>query len=211
MIRKTIVTVFIILGTITLTYSSNYIKSDISKTDSIKNIQDSLSFELSQIFGLDQGIRNNLKGIMKNMGYIQKIDSANFYRIIDFIKKNGVPNANLLGKDNYSRECVEGAVICVLLHTPHMIVNSPEHLNFFANLVKRGEMSESFLSTVLDKYYFYKYRKSYYGISWCKPCISDKNKSDSLRTILGFKPLPDSVFINCNNKRNSNRSIKIIQ
>jgi len=97
--------------------------------------QDSLAFELAQIYGLNQGMRTS-KGFNNKMRLIQCVDSSNFYRIFEFIKTHGMPSEKLLGKKNHKRECVPSAFFAVMLHNPHMLVNNEEYLNFFINLAK---------------------------------------------------------------------------
>lgn len=173
-----------------------------SKKTSSKNIvatskkQDSLSFELCQIYGLDQGIRNS-EGFENKMLLIQSIDSFNYYKVVEFIKHNGYPTQELLGLKNFKNECVEAAIPVVLLHNPHMIVNSDEQLSFFLKLVKMKQISESLLLTILDKYYLYKYGKVMYGSQFGMPCRKDSIICNSERKKLGFSDLPDSLFIDC--------------
>ena len=173
--------------------------SDIEKSeyvsDSIEAIQDSLAFELAQIYGLDQGVRTS-KGFKNKMRLIQCVDSLNFYRIFEFVKTHGMPSDKLLGKNNYKRECVQSAFFAVMLHNPHMLVNNEEYLNFFADLVKKGELREGILLTILDKYYWAKNsRRVLYGSQFGMPHIDDKEKTNKARVEIGVKPLPDSLFI----------------
>ena len=63
-------------------------------------------------------------------------------------------------------------------------------------------MPREFLATVLDKYYWvrrdeYGNRKVLYGTQFGKPCKKYRKESDSVRAIIGLKPLPDSMFIDC--------------
>jgi hypothetical protein len=53
--------------------------------------QDSLAFELCQIYGLDQGIRNDFlkRGHIDFGNVYQAIDTLNLDRIITFIERNG--------------------------------------------------------------------------------------------------------------------------
>ncbi|MGZ2369187.1 hypothetical protein ACXR6G_05335 [Ancylomarina sp. YFZ004] len=89
-------------------------------------LQDSLSFELALIYGSDQGIRDMKLITRKETGAIKLspyLDSINFFKILDFVKTHGMPSEKLLGKDNFSRECVQSAFVAVMLHNPHMLVN----------------------------------------------------------------------------------------
>ena len=179
----------------------------ISKRDSIalseKN-QDSLAFELCQIYGLDQGLRRS-KGFSGKMKLIQKIDTFNFERIVNFVKTNGIPSEKLVGGKNFSQECVEGALGAVLLHNPHMLVNEKKHLNIFLEEVNKGNLKMETLITVLDKYYWVKRdefgnRKLLYGSQFGKPCKKFRRESDSVRAAIGLPPLPDSSFVDCKNQ-----------
>jgi hypothetical protein len=96
---------------------------------------------LRQIYGLDQGIRNDfLKREHSDFGNVyQAIDTLNCDRIITFIERNGYPNKQLLGEKNYSFESVQSAAGVVLLHNPHRLVNEQEYFELFLNEVKRGK------------------------------------------------------------------------
>ncbi|MCK0203469.1 hypothetical protein MWN41_10645 [Ornithobacterium rhinotracheale] len=130
------------------------------------------------------------------------IDSISFFNLVDFIKKNGYPDEQLLGKRNFeANECVELAPVAILLHTPHMLVNNKEYLDFFLKQVEEGKMSREFLALVLDKYYLRKdslgNRRLLYGSQFGKPCLKYRAKSDSARAQIGLPPLVDSMFIKC--------------
>ncbi len=167
--------------------------------------QDSLAFELCQIYGLDQGVRNS-KGFPGKMKLIQKIDSFNFKRILHFVKINGIPNKELLGENNMKQECVESAMTAVLLHNPHILVDDRKSLNVFLAEVDKGNLKKEYLATVLDKYYWaqrdeYGNKKVLYGSQFGKPCKKYRTQSDSVRAIIGLKPLPDSLFVDCNKNK----------
>jgi hypothetical protein len=124
------------------------------------------------------------------------LDSINFFKILDFVKTHGMPSEKLLGKDNFSRECVQSAFVAVMLHTPHMLVNNEEYLSFFADLVKKGELKEGTLLTISDKYYWAKNsRRVLYGSQFGMPHIEDKEKNNKARAEIGIEPLADSLFI----------------
>lgn len=181
-------------------------KSNSSKTsEELK--QDSLSFELCQIYGSDQGIRH-MKLITRSVtGAISLspyLDSINFFKTLDFVKKHGMPTEKLLGTINYSRDCVGGTINIVLLHTPHLLINNKDYLNVFLNEVNDGRMKMNNLITILDKYYVirrdeYGNRRLLYGSQFGKPCRKFRRESDSVRSIIGLKPLHDSLFIDCKN------------
>jgi hypothetical protein len=77
--------------------------------------QDSLAFELCQIYGLDQGIRDR-KLVFNDFQLTQKVDTLNFLKIVAFVEKNGYPTKELLGESNMKNECVQRAMPAVLLH-----------------------------------------------------------------------------------------------
>ncbi len=163
--------------------------------------QDSLAFELCQIYGLDQGVRRS-KGMPNKWRFIHPIDSMNFFKILDFTKTHGFPNKELLGEQNFSHECVQAAAYAVLLHMPHMLINNKEYLDVFVNEMNDGNLREENLILFLDKYYYFKKdqfgnRKLLYGSQFGKPCKKYRKQSDSVRAIIGLKPLPDSLFIDC--------------
>lgn len=166
--------------------------------------QDSLAFELCQIYGSDQGIRDMklLTSKSRVLAFIPSLDSINFFKIMNFVETNGFPNRKLLGDSNYSHECVESAPIAVLLHTPHMLVNNKQYLNVFIEEVKKGNIKPQTLALILDKYYWVKKdefgnRELLYGSQFGKPCFKNRKKSDSVRNDIGLPPLPDSMFIDC--------------
>lgn len=176
-------------------------KPNILSTENTTFKQDSLAFELCQIFGLDQGVRLS-PGMKGKWDFILPIDTMNFYKIKDFIKVNGYPDAELLGSKNLLHECVDATLTATLLHSGHMLVNDKENFDFFLNEVEKGKMDRMFLAAVLDKYYVLRMdekgnRRVFYGSTFGKPCFKDRGKSDSLRATIGLKPLADSLFVKC--------------
>ncbi len=180
--------------------SGNHMVQDHKKTR-----QDSLAFELCKIYGADQGIRDMKLITRKETGALKfspHLDSINFYKIMDFVKEHGMPSKELLGEDNFSHECVEGAFVAVLLHTPHILINDREYLDLLLNEVNQGNLKMKTLITILDKYYLvrrdkYGNRKLLYGSQFGKPCRKYHKESDSVRAVVGLPPLPDSLFIDC--------------
>ncbi len=166
--------------------------------------QDSLAFELCQIYGLDQGIRLS-EGFPNKMILVQNIDTLCFKRIINFIKINGYPTKKLLGERNYKHECVAAASFAVLLHNPHRLVNEKEYFDLFLGEVKKGNVEASFFADILDKYYWTKSinkknRRVLYGSQFGKPCIQTKEITNKARIEIGLEPLKDEEFINCGNE-----------
>lgn len=184
-------------------------KIDIENKNCLQNVkrnqlQDSLAFELCQIYGLDQGIRNEfLWRKHVNFGNVHNaIDTLNFNRVIKFIKKNGFPTKILLGENNLKNECVDGAVIAVLLHNPHRIVNETVFFDLFNNEIKKGNLKSERLADILDKYYWIKSknkkeRRVFYGSQFGKPCIQTKEATNLARIEIGLRVLKDEEFVDC--------------
>ena len=161
-----------------------------------RNSENKLAFELCEIYGIDQGIRQ--EGIVIDKKSNIKIDSLNFQRVINFINKNGYPNKDNIGT-YINEKCVQAAAIVVLLHNPHHIVNNKEYRDILIKEVKKGNMKEETLLLIMDKYYWHisKGKKVYMGSKFGKPCIKDRAKSDSLRKAISLLPLKTEDFKNC--------------
>lgn len=164
-----------------------------------KTLQDSLSFELCQLFAADQSIRE-LKLDKEIIIATKKLDSINFNKAISFIRQNGFPNEKLLGENFYSQECVQAACTVVLLHNPRRAIE-PDVYSLLKNEVEEKRLSPITLSYILDRYYV-----SYKGISlYNSPYkvntnakgvrLEDKQESDRLRKDIGLEPLPESEFV----------------
>lgn len=163
--------------------------------------QDSLAFELCQIYGFDQGIRN--KNISKYITQQQAIDTFNFNRIVDFVKTHGFPTKELVGNKNFKIECVEGAFLAVLLHNPNRLVNEKLYFNLFNDEVKKGNLKSERFANILDKYYWTKSknkkdRRVFYGSQFGKPCIQTKDETNKARLEIGLQELKNSEFVDCN-------------
>jgi len=165
--------------------------------------QDSLAFELCQIYGSDQGIRNDfLKREHIDFGNVyQAIDTLNFNRIIRFIESNGFPNKKLLGEKNYSFECVYSA-FPVLLHNAFLIATQEKYFNLLLKEVTAGNLKPEGFSFLLDKYYWGKSenketRRVFYGSQFGKPCIQTKEATNKARIEIGLEALEDAGFVDC--------------
>lgn len=166
-------------------------------------LKDSLAFELCQIYGFDQGIRDfsldfNRREIMP------KIDTLNFNRVVSFVEQNSFPTRKLLG-NRMDIECVGGAVIAVLLHNPHRLVNEQRYFDLFLNEVKNGNLTADFFATILDKYYWAhsknkETRRVFYGSQFGKPCIQTKEATNLARLEIGLDALKDEDFVDCENE-----------
>ena len=161
-----------------------------------RNLRNNLAFELCEIYGIDQGIRQD--GIVIDKKSNIKIDSLNFQRVINFINKNGYPNKDNIGT-YINEKCVQATATIVLLHNPQHIVKNKEYRDLLIKEVKKGNMKEETLLLIMDKYYWHisKGKKVYMGSKFGKPCIKDRAKSDSLRKAISLLPLKTEDFKNC--------------
>ena len=161
-----------------------------------RNLRNNLAFELCEIYGIDQGIRQD--GIVIDKKSNIKIDSLNFQRVMNFINKNGYPNKDNIGT-YINEKCVQATATIVLLHNPQHIVKNTENRDLLIKEVKKGNMKEETLLLIMDKYYWHisKGKKVYMGSKFGKPCIKDRAKSDSLRKAISLLPLKTEDFKNC--------------
>ena len=116
-----------------------------------RNSKNNLAFELCEIYGIDQGIRQ--EGIVIDKKSNIKIDSLNFQRVINFINKNGYPNKDNIGT-YINEKCVQATATIVLLHNPQHIVNNKENRDILIKEVKKGNMKEETFLLIMDKYYW---------------------------------------------------------
>lgn len=163
-----------------------------------KKIQDSLAFELCMIYGLDQGIRHDSLSYNRRE-VLPTVDSLNFHRFVDFVKKYGYPNKSLLGEENYKHECVNSVDLAIMLHNPHRLVNERAYFDLFLEEVEKGNLSRSFFVDVLDKYYFMKsgWKNTMYGSQFGIPCLKTKDETNQLREEVGLEPLKEKDFKIC--------------
>jgi hypothetical protein len=184
---------FIILPIIALSSFSG-IKS---VSNSNINNSDSLAFYLCQLYGSDQTVRevnNSKEGVI----IMQKTDSLNFIRLINFIKKYGYPNEKLLGKNYKKYECINLAAPAILLHNSTKVVKEDIYKLLKKEVIK-GNMKPEALALILDKYYVLYKGYSLYNTQFKKACIENKNIVNKARLEIGLKKLPDSLFNkNCN-------------
>ena len=162
----------------------------------IKDNED-LAFQLSQIYGADQVIRQ-VPGNSDRIIVMQKIDSLNFVRIIDFIKEHGYPNEKLLGESYNKNESVCLAAPSILLHNSSKVVQKPT-FNLLKSEVEKGNMKPEALALILDKYFVYYKGYSLYHTQFKKACIENKELVNEARLEIGLSALPDSLFTgSCN-------------
>ena len=165
-------------------------------------LQDKIAFELCEIYGADQGIRNTGGFENKVKLAVWPMDTLVFDRFISVVEEHGFPTKELVGAENWKNECVPGAASAILLHNPHRLINEEKYMNLFINEVEAGRMDQLFLAGVLDKYYWVRRdeqgnRKLLYGSQFGKPCSKYRIESDAARKAIGMEPLKDSDFIEC--------------
>lgn len=163
--------------------------------------QDSLAFELCQIYGLDQGIRDS-RITFNKAEIMSSIDTLSFIRIVNFVVMNGFPTEELVGKRNYSQECVVLSFPAVLLHNPKRLVNEQKYFDLFLNEVKKGNLQAEYYAMILDKYYWGNSknkttRRVFYGSQFGKPCIQTKEATNKARIEIGLEALEDDGFVDC--------------
>lgn len=182
-----------------LFFCFQFVTAQLSNSNESK-LKDSLAYELCQIYGFDQGIRDFSLDFNKRE-IMPKIDTLNFNRVVSFVEKNGFPTRKLLG-DNIDIECVGSAVTAVLLHNPHRLVNEQKYFELFLNEVKKGNLQADFFATILDKYYWAhsknkETKRVFYGSQFGKPCIQTKEATNQARIEIGLVVLKDDEFVDC--------------
>ena len=182
--------------------SSQLIKSDQEYIVKQNKIKDSLAFELCQIYGLDQGIRDYSINFDNRQKVTLAIDSLNFDKVVAFVTDNGYPTRKLLGTENFDRECVALAFTAVLLHNPTRLVKEKKYFDLFLNEVKKNNLEASYFAMILDKHYWAyskntETRRVFYGSQFGKPCIQTKDATNSARIEIGLKALDDDGFVDC--------------
>jgi hypothetical protein len=184
--------------------SINCFAQEISSTIS-DSLQRSLAFELLQIFALDQGVRHSHVRTHypeESTKIMLAIDSINFTRFIDIVKKYGFPSRSLLGNHGADKN-VRMTGVVILLHNPRRLVEEREIYHLLRNEVIEGRLNVDLLVEALDKYYVIYHKKSIYNSqfkSWPTlpvkgVSIVDKHLSDSLRMDIGLPPLTEDEFI----------------
>ncbi len=168
--------------------------------NNLAHFQDSLAFKLCQMYGLDQGVRLST-GAEGKWSFILPVDSLNFNQAIDFIKIHGYPTEELVGKTNFSHECVQLSFTAIMLHNPSRIVNDKNNFQLLLAEVNKGNLDRKMFANMLDKYYWLKRGNNHrvlYGSDFGKPCLETKNETNAARAEIGLEPLEDSEFTNCN-------------
>ncbi len=194
---------FIVLAFLVLVATPTF--SQVEGTGSLPDsIQENLTFELAQICGFDQGIRNEhlMRNYRKELAkLLPVIDSLNLDRFIEIVKQYGYPTETLLGK-YYSHECVRRVGSYILLHNSPRLVEA-EIYHLFRNEVLEGRLDAEFFALAMDKYYVLYEKRSLHNSLFKTSnrlrvngvCITDKELSDSLRLDIGLPPLEEHEFI----------------
>lgn len=92
------------------------------------------------------------------------------------------------------------AAVAVLLHNPQKIVYNKKYSDLLLKEVKKGNLKDKLFFTLIDKYYLVKRGNNhqvYMGSFFGKPCLQNKQKSDSIRAVYGFPPLKKEDFKDC--------------
>ena len=194
--RKYIYIIFV-LSLFTVNCKTNKCFQETEKNVIISNqLGDSISFELCQMYGFDQGIR--IRGFANFKETTRFVDSVNFFKLVGIVKKYGFPNEKLLGDKNTKYECVQAAAMSILLHNPHMLILNKEYFDLFLNEVNKGNLDRNAFATILDKYYWTKNKgKVLYGSQFGMPCYDSKEETNKARISIGLEALPDSLFKKC--------------
>lgn len=167
-------------------------KENTDPIDDVANDSEDLAFLLCQLYGSDQMIRevnNSREGVV----IMEKIDSINFSRAIEFIKLHGFPNKKLLGHFYEDHECVSLSIPAIMLHNPPKVVEK-ETYNLLLSEVRKGNLSPELLALFLDKYYVYYHGYSLYNTQFKRATINNKGRVNKARLEIGLEILPDSVF-----------------
>lgn len=169
-----------------------------SAVDSISK-NDRIAIELAEIWGLDQGVRQNIELFYKlDKAFINKLDSMIFDKTIDFIKEYGWVTD--LGKYDSIYSYLPEVLYAVMLHNPHRLIDSSIY-ELLKNEVKARRLNPQWLIIFLDKYYVIYEKRTLYNSSfkqWLEfPYLLEEDKvlSDSLMNDIGLKALPDSLFL----------------
>ena len=160
---------------------------------------DSLAFVLSQLYGLDQGVRMlGLRG--EEFAAIRRADSLTFGQFLAFVSEYGFPTAELVGEDNFSRECVCMLGYVVMLHNPHRLLE-PETFRLLCGEVRAGRLNPEVFGWALDRYFvtyegYSLFNSPYRAVRALQGVPrSRRAESDSLHAAIGLPLLPDSVFV----------------
>lgn len=162
--------------------------------DDMVNNNEELAFLLCQLYGSDQMIREpGVNGAKERILVMEKIDSLNFVRAINFIKSYGFPNKKLLGQYYESHECVSLSIPAIMLHNPSKVIERDTY-NLLLSEVRKGNLSPELFALFLDKYYVYYHGYSLYNTQFKRATIKNKERVNRARLDIGLEILPDSAF-----------------
>ncbi|MEZ7675281.1 hypothetical protein O3603_08080 [Prevotella sp. 20925_1_30] len=163
---------------------------------------DSIALVLSEMYGLDQGVRDSSLHQFKKKAdvraFLFSVDSINFQRAIEIIKKYGWIDGKVLGETYLHKESINASLLAIFLHNPRRL---NRHLRqMLISEVKKGRLSSSTCMLILDKYYVVCEHRTIFNTafkSWLKkPYVKQEDKwlSDSLMNELGLPLLPNYII-----------------
>lgn len=163
---------------------------------------DSIVLVLSEMYGLDQGVRaSSLHQFKKKAdvrAFLFSVDSINFQRATEIIKKYGWIDGKVLGEPYLHKESINASLLAIFLHNPRRL---NRHLRqMLISEVKKGKLSSSTCMLILDKYYVVCEHRTIFNTAfknWLKkPYVKQEDKwlSDSLMNELGLPLLPNYII-----------------
>ena len=163
---------------------------------------DSIALVLSEMYGLDQGVRDSslhqLKKKADVRAFLFSVDSINFQRATEIIKKYGWIDGKVLGETYLHKESINASLLAIFLHNPRRL---NRHLRqMLISEVKKGRLSSSTCMLILDKYYVVCEHRTIFNTAfknWLKkPYVKQEDKwlSDSLMNELGLPLLPNYII-----------------
>ena len=163
---------------------------------------DSIALVLSEMYGLDQGVRDSslhqLKKKADVRAFLFSVDSINFQRATEIIKKYGWIDGKVLGETYLHKESINASLLAIFLHNPRRL---NRHLRqMLISEVKKCRLSSSTCMLILDKYYVVCEHRTIFNTAfknWLqKPYVKQEDKwlSDSLMNELGLPLLPNYII-----------------
>lgn len=154
------------------------------------------------MYGLDQGVRDSLLHQFKKKAdvraFLFSVDSINFQRATEIIKKYGWIDGKVLGETYLHKESINASLLAIFLHNPRRL---NRHLRqMLISEVKKGRLSSSTCMLILDKYYVVCEHRTIFNTAfknWLKkPYVKQEDKwlSDSLMNELGLPLLPNYII-----------------
>lgn len=186
----------------TILFCSYSLSPKVSLTSYSNFPTDSIALVLSEIYGLDQGVRDSsLHQFMKKedvRAFLVSVDSINFQRATEIIEKYGWIDGKVLGKTYSNKESINASLLVIFLHNPRRL---NKHLReMLISEVKKGNLSSSTCMLILDKYYVVCEHRTIFNTAfknWLKnPYVKKEDKwlSDSLMNELDLPSLPNHII-----------------